>query len=326
MTTSESPRVFVSHASEDKPFVLEFARLLREAGIDAWVDAWELQPGDSLVQRIFDEGIKNAAAFVVVLSKASAAKRWVREELDAGVIKHIEEGTRLIPVRLDDAPVPEALRSKVWINAEASDPISAASRVADAVYGAKPDKPPLGPRPAYVQRAAANLGTGSATDDAVLSALCNAAFEQQELAPRLEDVLSSLHGAGYSDEILSESFAFLNQRGWIQAKSVRGGLPYQCVLRPRALLTYLESTGVDTNELERATAADVWNRATSVPGSAGSVDGVVLRIELPVEREAVMTLLHQRGLIANFNRFAGGRNFMVSGLSPLLRRVASGNG
>lgn len=38
-----NPKVFVSHASEDKEhFVVEFATKLRARGIDAWLDKWEI--------------------------------------------------------------------------------------------------------------------------------------------------------------------------------------------------------------------------------------------------------------------------------------------
>jgi len=61
----EAPKVFISHASEDKDrFVIPFATRLRENGVDAWVDRWEMNPGDSLVDRIFEEGLKNAAAVI----------------------------------------------------------------------------------------------------------------------------------------------------------------------------------------------------------------------------------------------------------------------
>ena len=47
------------HASEDKErFVLEFASKLRQNGVDAWVDKWEMKLGDSLVHKIFEEGTK----------------------------------------------------------------------------------------------------------------------------------------------------------------------------------------------------------------------------------------------------------------------------
>lgn len=84
------PTAFISHATEDKAdFVLPFATALRKNGIEAWVDEWEIRAGDSLVQRIFEEGIRNADVIVVVLSKISTSKKWVREELDAALVKRI---------------------------------------------------------------------------------------------------------------------------------------------------------------------------------------------------------------------------------------------
>ncbi|WP_395156869.1 toll/interleukin-1 receptor domain-containing protein [Ilumatobacter sp.] len=73
--TPEFPQVFISHASEDKGrFVEEFATQLRYKGVDAWFDRWEMQAGDSLVERIFECGIAAAKAFVIVLSHASVSK------------------------------------------------------------------------------------------------------------------------------------------------------------------------------------------------------------------------------------------------------------
>lgn len=54
-----SPKVFVSHASEDKDrFVLEFASRLRHKGIDAWLDKWEMLPGDSLLDKILKKELR----------------------------------------------------------------------------------------------------------------------------------------------------------------------------------------------------------------------------------------------------------------------------
>jgi hypothetical protein len=56
VSASEHPRVFLSHASEDKArFVVPFADGLRARGLDVWVDRWEMLPGDSLVAKIFVE-------------------------------------------------------------------------------------------------------------------------------------------------------------------------------------------------------------------------------------------------------------------------------
>ena len=110
-----SPRVFVSHASEDKArFVLDFATRLRANGVDAWLDRWEMGPGDSLVEKIFEEGLKSADAIVIVVSHNSVEKRWVKEELDAAMVHKIERAARLIPVVIDDCTVPEPLKTVLW--------------------------------------------------------------------------------------------------------------------------------------------------------------------------------------------------------------------
>jgi TIR domain. len=97
-----APKVFVSHASEDKDrFVVEFARRLRENGVDAWLDQWEMKPGDSLVDKIFEEGLKEARAVIIVLSTISVQKPWVREELNASVVNRISRGTRSLRLRAE---------------------------------------------------------------------------------------------------------------------------------------------------------------------------------------------------------------------------------
>jgi hypothetical protein len=71
----KAPKVFLSHASEDKErFVIPFATSLRQIGIEVWLDKWEILPGDSLVDKLFEEGLKEADAFLVVVSAASISK------------------------------------------------------------------------------------------------------------------------------------------------------------------------------------------------------------------------------------------------------------
>jgi hypothetical protein len=114
-----NPKVFVSHASEDKErFVVEFASRLRGKGIDAWLDKWEILPGDSLMDKIFEEGIKGAQAIIVVVSEYSVSKPWVKEELNAAIVKKINGISRLIPVVIDDCDMPVALQSTVWVRIE----------------------------------------------------------------------------------------------------------------------------------------------------------------------------------------------------------------
>lgn len=112
---SAPPKVFISHAGDDKDrFAREFAERLRENGVDAWFDEWEMLPGDSLVERLFQEGIGKADAFVIILSDASIDQEWVREELNQAVVRKIQENARVIPIVLDGVEVPHPLRETVW--------------------------------------------------------------------------------------------------------------------------------------------------------------------------------------------------------------------
>ncbi len=45
-------QVFVSYAQADKGVATQVAEALRHAGLLVWIDAWELQAGDSIAQRI----------------------------------------------------------------------------------------------------------------------------------------------------------------------------------------------------------------------------------------------------------------------------------
>jgi hypothetical protein len=176
----DAPKVFVSHASEDKArFVLQFAERLRSNGIDAWVDKWEIKVGDSLVRKIFDEGLGAAQAVIVVLSRNSVQKPWVREELDHAVVSKINEGTRIIPLVLDDCEVPPALKATKWVTFRDSSAYdSSFNEVVATIFGSS-DKPPLGQPPAYVSSFDSGGGVSGHTniDSLVTKLACEAALE-----------------------------------------------------------------------------------------------------------------------------------------------------
>jgi hypothetical protein len=89
------PTAFLSHASEDKAgFAEPLGRELASLGIRPWLDKWEIRPGDSLVTKLFDEGVAAVDAVIVVVSQYSAGKPWVRAELDAAMVRRITQNTR----------------------------------------------------------------------------------------------------------------------------------------------------------------------------------------------------------------------------------------
>ena len=65
-------KVFISHAKEDKPrFVLKFCERLLAEGIDTWLDEWEILPGDIVIDKIFNEGLKKSKVVVIFVSDIS---------------------------------------------------------------------------------------------------------------------------------------------------------------------------------------------------------------------------------------------------------------
>src|SRR5579872_399162 len=95
---SAATKIFLSYSHSDKPFAETIARALRSKGLDVWFDQWEIQPGDSIVEKIFTNGLKDCECFLVVLSVASVASPWVRYELDSAMVRKLEGLTRVIPV------------------------------------------------------------------------------------------------------------------------------------------------------------------------------------------------------------------------------------
>jgi hypothetical protein len=67
--------VFISSSSKDNLFANGLALELVKHGVRVWIDKWEIQVGDSLVDKI-QLGLTNSSFLLVILSK-NGAKRMV---------------------------------------------------------------------------------------------------------------------------------------------------------------------------------------------------------------------------------------------------------
>lgn len=224
------PKVFVSHASEDKDrFVLKFAERLRQNGIDAWLDKWEMLPGDSLIDKIFEEGIKEAKAVIVVLSKFSVGKPWVKEELNAACVKRINSGSKLIPVVIDDCEVPEALKSTVWEHvADLSAYDQSFERIVASIFGAT-DKPAIGSPPGYVHSFVQTIGGLNNIDSLVLRLSCEEVLKTGAIYVNPGEVFLNNGSSIIPEAELKDSLEILDQAGYITLVKTLGGgfFPYK---------------------------------------------------------------------------------------------------
>lgn len=106
--------VFISYSHSDKDFVDVLAAHLIKAKAHVWVDRWELHVGDSLIARI-QKAIQEASALIVVLSNASVKSEWCKKELNAGLVRELEEKRVIVlPLFLEECEIPLFLREKMY--------------------------------------------------------------------------------------------------------------------------------------------------------------------------------------------------------------------
>ena len=106
-------RVFLYHSNDDKPAVRElYQRLKAEGWIDPWLDEEKLYPGQDWDLEI-EKAVEAADAVIVFLSNNSVTKEgYIQRELRfvLRIADFKPEGTVfVIPVRLDDCPMPRRL-------------------------------------------------------------------------------------------------------------------------------------------------------------------------------------------------------------------------
>ncbi|MDP1547200.1 MAG: SUMF1/EgtB/PvdO family nonheme iron enzyme [Anaerolineales bacterium] len=114
-------RVFLCHASQDKPAVRElYQRLNAESWINPWLDEEDLLPGQDFDLEIY-KATRDADAIIICLSKISVAKegyvnKEIRRALDIAQEKS-EGAIYVIPLRLDDCnPSFEQLKKLHWVD------------------------------------------------------------------------------------------------------------------------------------------------------------------------------------------------------------------
>jgi hypothetical protein len=114
-----SLRVFLSHASGDKPNVRDLSAFLRSIGIDVWLDEDKLLPGQDWKAEI-TTAVRKSDAIIVCLSKKAITKEgYVQREIKLAleIADEKPNGTIfVIPVRLDDSPVPDLLSKWQWVD------------------------------------------------------------------------------------------------------------------------------------------------------------------------------------------------------------------
>lgn len=106
--------IFISYSQKDSQFVDKLARQLVLLKHNVWMDRWELKVGDSLTGKV-ESALTSSSAVIVIISKNSVESDWVKRELNAVLVREIEEKrSLLLPCRVDDCQIPLFLRDKLY--------------------------------------------------------------------------------------------------------------------------------------------------------------------------------------------------------------------
>lgn len=250
---SDYPNVFLSYSHSDKEFAHKMAKDLRKSGVDLWIDKWEIQPGDSLVQKIFLEGLENTEFILILLSEESTKSKWVTEELNVAIIKRLNDSTRVIPLILGSVNIPLPLKGLFWIDMSLN--YEEGLRELVKTFHGVSEKPPIGKIPEYVTSLKNSVGGLSKNATTVGSLMLSRPDEQTGcekiyLTAKLRELVPYITNDDFEDAIDE-----LNEYGLI--KGISYGLNRISPTYKLLLLLKEECLSYDPEEDIKAVAAAV---------------------------------------------------------------------
>lgn len=95
----------------DQKFVSRLCADLEERGVEYWLDAKDIRPGDSISEQI-EHGLQRTDLFGLCLSKASVRKPWVLREYRAALTMQLRskgKKPRIVPILINDCSLPPLL-------------------------------------------------------------------------------------------------------------------------------------------------------------------------------------------------------------------------
>jgi formylglycine-generating enzyme required for sulfatase activity len=119
MTSTRPLKVFLCHASADKPAVHKLYRYLRSKGMEPWLDAENLLPGENWELEI-PKALFNSDVILVCLSKNSVNKEgYIQKEITFALDKALEKPEGMIfviPAKLEECNIPQRLNRFQWVD------------------------------------------------------------------------------------------------------------------------------------------------------------------------------------------------------------------
>lgn len=111
-----NPDVFLSHSSKDKDLALRLATDLNFCGVDAWLDEWEIQIGQSLGD-VLANAMEQARFVAILISENYNKSVWTKREYKKALSREEREGrVVMLPLILGGAELPDFLEDKKYLD------------------------------------------------------------------------------------------------------------------------------------------------------------------------------------------------------------------
>ena len=121
--------VFITYSRNDREQAAKIVEALRQQGWSVWWD--DGIPVGQSFERVIEDALASCSCVVVLWSKSSAESNWVKAEANEGLKRGM-----LVPVLLEDTPIPLEFRRIQTVNlaaANADQAVSQFNRFIDAV-------------------------------------------------------------------------------------------------------------------------------------------------------------------------------------------------
>lgn len=313
-------KAFVSHSHRDHEQAKNLAEALRQCSVESWLDEWEIQPGDSLVQKV-DQGLRDCGVFVVLLSSASVASAWVRDELDVALIQRIEGTARVIPVVVESCEIPTLLKPLLRLEL-ASGVAIVAQKIADVIFGVR-NVPPIAPPPSLLKFDVPGLTPLAAR--LAMHLFCAPEGPDWGAPPQFQGK-HLVRDLSLSPEEINDAVDELESAGAVQARRPIGTMPFQFAVvwptyRLALLLRGTSAIAYDPQEDIKAVA----NAVTSLKTANGQmlVDATGLS---PNRINAAVYALEDRKIAQVIRTMGGGPfTFMQVDATSATRRFTAAN-
>ena len=219
----KNPKVFICHSSEDKYFAKNLVKKLRFNGIDAWYDEYEIQLGDSIIDKI-NNGLKNTDNGIIIFSSNLFKSKFALNEMNSIIYNYIYDNKySIIPIILDEnIEIPKLINHISNVKIKDTDNYNRElNEICEMIFGKK-ELPNLNEPPTYYNLK--QIPNCTKQDTEIFKTLGDYCLEngfEEELYP--STILSI---CDYDEEEIEESLIILEENTYIKNEGGHSGMAF----------------------------------------------------------------------------------------------------